>query len=667
MPMMRCNIGLRGRSILFTVLLVLATVGVLSPTFIWWNYRDTIANRAGYAASYARALCDSAEPALLLDDRKALANMVASAASDQAVAIAQIFDRSGNIVASFQPRPDFRPDVLVDPRAPMNGPPAPDAIRLATTRAQLLVVAPIWSGRHDRNLAPMDEEDLSEPAAASKLIGYLRLTYSLEKEYADLRRNIVRCAAASLAVALIAAFAAVILTRQLLVPVRNLVETTAAIAGGDLSRRVASGGVGEIGALARSFNHMADHLQQTYASIEQTVAERTADLIRANKAKSDFLANMSHEIRTPMTAILGFSENLLDPDLQPAERQSAIATIRRNGEHLLGIINDILDISKIEAGKLTIEYIECAPAGIMAEIESFARPQAERKGLSFAVEFDGPIPERISSDPMRLRQILINLVNNAIKFTESGGVRIVARFLRDAQRLQFDIIDTGVGMSPEQVARVFRPFTQADETMTRRFGGTGLGLTISQHLAQRLGGDITVRTEAGKGSTFSVTVATGAVAESTVRMASTAIAAQSRASSAQASGDLAGCRVLLAEDGPDNQRLISFVLRKAGAETVVVENGRLAIDAAMEARAAGRPFDVILMDMQMPIMDGYAATATLRAQGYDGLIIALTAHAMAGDRERCLRAGCDDYATKPLHRAKLIETIRRSLRESVAA
>ncbi len=388
----------------------------------------------------------------------------------------------------------------------------------------------------------------------------------------------------------------------------------------------------------------------------------------ANASKSEFLANMSHEIRTPMTAILGFSENLLDPDLSESDRLNAINTIRRNGKHLLSIINDILDLSKIEAGKLEMECTRCSPLEMLADVKSLMRVRAEAKGLAFDVEYAGPVPETIQSDPTRLRQILINLLGNAIKFTETGGVRVAALCVNDEDRgarMQFDVIDTGVGMTAEQLARLFQPFTQADTSTTREFGGTGLGLTISKRLAEMLGGDITVESEPGKSSTFRLTVAAGPL--DNVRIFDSPAEAeilkterQDKASAARAAEQL-DCRILLAEDGPDNQRLISFILKKAGAAVTVAENGKVALDRALAARDEGNPFDVILMDMQMPVLDGYQATRQLRSRGYAALIIALTAHAMAGDREKCLEAGCDDYAAKPIDRRKLIEKIASHL------
>ena len=386
----------------------------------------------------------------------------------------------------------------------------------------------------------------------------------------------------------------------------------------------------------------------------------------ASIAKSSFLANMSHELRTPLASIMGYVDLMLAAGSGAAGRVEHLQTIRRSGEHLLNLINDILDVSKIEAGRMAVEAVECRLVDIFADLESLMRTRAIEKGIAFAVVYETPVPERVCTDPTRFRQILMNLAGNAVKFTDEGSVRIAVRYQGSQgpgpvhRQLIVDVMDTGPGISPQQQALLFQPFTQADVSTTRRFGGTGLGLSISRRLAQMLGGELSVQSEVGKGSTFRVALPLQPVPEAAMLAPGEAgrLVSDIRRGS-DAGAHILGLRVLLAEDGPDNRDVITLHLRHAQCVVAPVEDGQQACETALAAWREGDPFDIILMDMQMPVMDGYTATAKLRAAGYGGVIIALTAHAMSEDRDRCLRVGCDDYAAKPVDIPALFQMMAR--------
>ena len=401
-------------------------------------------------------------------------------------------------------------------------------------------------------------------------------------------------------------------------------------------------------------------------------AKREAE--SASKAKSEFLANMSHEIRSPMTAILGFTENLLDANLDAQEKKEAVEAVRRNGFHLLTVINDILDLSKIEAGKLDVELLPCSPSQILDEIAATVRSQARAKNLTLAVECSRSLPARILADPTRLRQVLINVAANAVKFTTTGEVRLTASPVSvvaadgesaSASAVQFEISDTGIGMTPAEMSRLFQPFTQADGSVTRRFGGTGLGLAISKRLVELMGGSISLESVPGKGTTIRVTMPVGEQSSAASPIGVSANRALPVSPIRSAASSLVSTRILLAEDGPDNQRLIVSILKRAGAEVSVAEDGHRSLELARIATERGMPYDVVLMDMHMPVMDGYTATRLLRENGYAGPVIALTAHAMSDARTECLAAGCSDFVTKPIDRDALIATIIRHIRQTV--
>ncbi len=400
------------------------------------------------------------------------------------------------------------------------------------------------------------------------------------------------------------------------------------------------------------------------------------DADAASRSKTEFLANMSHEIRTPMTAILGYVDLLADHgDSAPGapSREEAVETIRRNARHLLAIINDILDLSKIEAGQMKVDRQRVRTVDLVQDVMRLMDDRARQKGIALKLAFEGEVPDVFTTDPTRVRQVLINLLGNAVKFTEQGAVTLTVRREPGERRtVEFEVADTGIGMTPEQLARLYHPFVQADSSTTRRFGGTGLGLAISRRCVDMLGGAISVRSAPGAGTTFTVRLdagdLTGAqpaslrqahVAETGVPAAAGAAQAALRLPAAVRQ-PLTGVRVLLAEDGIDNQRLIRFHLERAGARIDIVDNGAKALERIAEGSRLDR-YDVILMDMQMPVMDGYEAVRRLVAAGERTPVIALTAHGMVGDREKCLDAGCTEYLCKPVDARGLVSAIRHAI------
>lgn len=377
---------------------------------------------------------------------------------------------------------------------------------------------------------------------------------------------------------------------------------------------------------------------------------------QASKAKTRFLANMSHEIRTPLTAIIGFSETLASANQNEEEKDAAAQTIIRNSKHLLQIINDVLDISKIEAGQLEVEHIKTSPFEVLFEIESILGMQAREKGLDFSIEYKFPLPKQIVTDPLRLKQILINLCGNAIKFTQHGGINIVVGYAPEDKKISFAVKDTGIGLNEDDIEKLFKPFSQADTSTTRNYGGTGLGLDISKKLAQKLGGEVNCYSKLDEGSTFVVDISTGmSEAVEFVHELDEVNNMNSDNALVDTQGQYSG-HILLAEDSPDNQQLVSIYVRNAGAEITIVEDGEKAVEAGLNG-----DYDLILMDMQMPIMDGAEAIKMLREIGYTKPIVSFTANAMKEDRMKCFEAGADDYLVKPIDIEHFHEVLSRYL------
>lgn len=407
----------------------------------------------------------------------------------------------------------------------------------------------------------------------------------------------------------------------------------------------------QTGEIVRWFGTCTDIHEQK--NVQAKLNRALDDASAANNAKSEFIANMSHEIRTPMTAVLGYASLLRDKETDP-EKIGYLRTIERNGQFLLEIINDILDLSKIEAGKLEIDPVRFEPHSLVYEVHSLMHVRAVEKGLDFSVEFETPVPQSVESDPKRLRQILVNLVGNAIKFTERGCVRIRTRYAQGL--LEFDVEDTGIGISAEQQSHLFQAFTQGDASVSRKFGGTGLGLAISQRLAGMLGGEITVSSHPGEGTCFTCSIAVDESADVPL-IHPREPGAEAATKTASQDKQLLHCRVLVVDDRRDVRYLAGHFLRKSGATVEFAEDGQQATEIVGQSGTGTGAFDLILMDMQMPRMDGYEASSTIREMGYDKPIIALTADAMQGDMTKCIESGCNAYLSKPIDSVELLKVV----------
>ncbi len=388
------------------------------------------------------------------------------------------------------------------------------------------------------------------------------------------------------------------------------------------------------------------------ADAELVEAKQSAEA--ATHAKGQFLANMSHEIRTPLTAIIGFAQTLRAERKHAPDELHCLDVIVNNGKHLLEIINGILDLSKIDAGALTIERTTFNLVEMIEEVRMMFAPRIAEKALSFSVNYEWPLPANIITDPLRLKQVLINLLSNAIKFTDNGSIELTLGFQPTTKRINFTVADSGIGIAAEQIERLFKPFSQANESITRQFGGTGLGLTISSHLARALGGSIEVTSEPQRGSTFSFSITPEL--ESPPRFINEVPRDEPVMKESSATQPMLSGRVLFADDALDNRRLVDHLLRKAGVDPVLVEDGQQAISTAL-----AEDFDLILLDVQMPNVDGLTAARSLRQAGIRTPIVSLSAGAFTSDVLKAIEAGCSMHLAKPFTRESFFDMLKRFL------
>jgi two-component system, sensor histidine kinase and response regulator len=645
-------------------MILITSIGIASYV-IHQKIKDTREELLHHGSTTIAMVSLNSEYAIYAEDQRALQTVVESL-KDEEIAYVAIFSKDRRTLT----QKTFRSGAQIPPLEVLESKPLEPSRKTFDNpldgKRYIDIAVPVISrsGNQSELFLGMDAE-----SKASELIGHVQLGLSLDGLHERIRQFVLSTMLLTSCIIALGVAITLTLTRKIASPIRKLITVTHGIAEGNIDQTIDMDTHDEIDHLADAFNVMLrrlreyrDEVSEHHRTLEEKVRQRTLELEKAteealvlaqkateaSRAKSQFLANMSHEIRTPMNGILGMTQILLETELTQKQRKWA-RTVLESGEALLDILNDVLDFSKIEAGKLELQTIafdirEC----IEGTLEMLAE-NAQRKGLELFCQVRQDLPQALLGDPTRLRQVFTNLVGNAVKFTERGEVLVSVAPEKETDNsivLRFEVRDTGIGMDPGVRDRIFDAFSQADESTTRKYGGTGLGLAIVKQLCQIMGGEISVESEPNRGSTFSLLIPFG---KSTL----------SRASSEKLGVEMRGMRILVVDDNATNRTILQHQLNAWGAQNQAAEDGPRALEMLRAASSRGDGYDIAILDMMMPIMDGFDLARAIKSDPavHKVQLIMLTSVGMDGELERARNSGIAAYLTKPVRQSSLYNAL----------